>query len=84
MEESQDLLLSLIRNYLDGGDRSLQLANAIEALIVERYADAPWFEDVTTALALYNPVGGPEYYHEGDLADALARVRLALVPPRSN
>jgi hypothetical protein len=74
-------LLSLIDSFLSGTNRSKRLAEEIEGLVLECFADEPWFDEVSLALAQYAPGEGSNYLSERDLATELASVAKALRNP---
>jgi hypothetical protein len=60
-------LVDLIDKFVSGENRSRELANEIEGLAIECFADEPWFDDVSLALAQFVPGGGDHFVDEADL-----------------
>jgi hypothetical protein len=54
----------LLRRFISGEDRSLNLAGEIEGAIALTFPDDERFEDFLHALATYRPGGGPFLYGE--------------------
>jgi hypothetical protein len=65
-------LLDLIERFIDGANKSPQLAAEIEGLVIECCQDEDWFDEISEALALFVPGGGGHYIDEGGLASELA------------
>lgn len=75
-------LLTLIERFVSGEDRSLAVSGEIEGLVLEFFPDAPWFDEVSAALAQYSPVGGRNYYTGDEVAAELtAAARTISGPP---
>lgn len=71
-------LLELIERFVDGGERTKSVAADIEGVVIECFQGAPWFEDVSEALALFVPGGSNPYLDEAALARELAPVAAVL------
>lgn len=65
-------LFELANVFLSGKNRSIGLVNEIEAVLIENFLDTELFEELTEALALYNPGGGSHYVDEDEMAQLLA------------
>ncbi|MBK8987683.1 MAG: hypothetical protein IPM39_16660 [Chloroflexi bacterium] len=64
-------LTDLIRIFLSGKDRSVALANKIEALLIQEFSDAEFYDDLILSLSLYRPGGGDSLDDEGRLSQEL-------------
>lgn len=51
-------LADLIQIFLSGEDHSVTLANKIEALVIQEFSDAEFYDDLILSLSLYRPGGG--------------------------
>jgi hypothetical protein len=60
-------LLAAIRRFVEGIDRSPAGAAIIEGLIIESFQEAPWFDEVSEALALFVPGSSLPYVDEARL-----------------
>jgi len=67
-------LVELLERFIAGPDRSRRLADEIEGIVIECFPAAPWFDDVSTALAQYVPGGGQQFYDEDALVAELRPV----------
>ena len=67
-------LCDLIAQFTSGKDMSLALANEIEGLLIEEFADSDIFEQLTEPLALYRPGGSAPYVGEEELTTYLREV----------
>ena len=73
--DKQTDLVKLIDQFLSG-DHSRRLASEIEGVVVQRYQNADWCDEVGTALALYAPgERGAHYVDESELEATLRRLR---------
>lgn len=66
-----DELRVLIERFDSGRDQSMALAGEIEGLILEEFATAPFFDDLSLSLSLYRPGGGDHLDDERALAAEL-------------
>jgi hypothetical protein len=57
-------VITLLERFVNGEDRSLQLARVLEGELEAAFPDDPRFEDVVLALASYQPGGGDYLYDE--------------------
>jgi hypothetical protein len=71
-------LITLINRFVSDEERSLRLANEIEGLVLERFREEPWFDDVSLALAQYAPGGGEYLVSDEQLASELMAVMEAI------
>lgn len=67
-------LCELIARFTSGEDTSLTLANKIEGVLIEEFADSDIFEQLTETLALYRPEGSAPYVGEEELTTYLREV----------
>jgi hypothetical protein len=67
-------LLKLIDCFIAGPDRSRQLADEIEGIVIQCFQEATWFDDVSTALAQFSPGGDEHYFDEQALMTELVPV----------
>lgn len=75
---ARDDLLEMIDTFLSGRDRSMELVNRIESLLITDFLDTGLFEELTEPLSLYRPGAGNPYVDEQELADSLAQGRAML------
>lgn len=70
--------MRLIDAFVTGRDQSKQLAGQIEGLVLECFADEPWFDEVSLALAQYAPGGGRHMYDQNAVSSELLVAQNAL------
>ncbi len=54
-------LIEMIELFINGDDRSIEIANSIEILLDELFPEVDAIQDIVTDFACYKP-GGGEYF----------------------
>jgi len=74
---------ALLRNFIQGPDRSIAAANRIEVALARHFPEDERFADLELALASYRPGGGERLYDEARILpvcqaalDVLSELRL--------
>lgn len=67
-----------IRAFVDGDDRSLEVAGEIEVALDDLFGEREPFASVALALASYRPEGGEFLYGEAEMVPMLKRVLSAI------
>jgi hypothetical protein len=62
-----DRIREMLREFVDGTNRSMQRAGELEVAIDRAFPDDPRFADIVLALASYRPGGGEFLFGEAEL-----------------
>lgn len=71
-------LLKLIDDFLEERCQSMNHVSEIEGLIIERFQDSRWFDDVSEQLSLFLPGGTGYYVDEKQLVRTLSQLAVTL------
>jgi hypothetical protein len=66
-------LACLIKQFIDGEDTSISLANEIEVALDDMFPDVDAIQDTVLMLASYRPGGGPYLYSEQEVMNQLQK-----------
>jgi hypothetical protein len=72
-KETRNRLLELVKSFIAGPNRGLDVAGQIEDILEALYPDDPEIQDLVVALACYRPEGGPHLYNAGEMVELLNR-----------
>lgn len=80
MDPKVEKVCTLLKQFVEGTDRSLEFAGRLEVAIDEAFPDDDDLKDLVLALACYQPGGGPFLYNEEQILrmcqSALASLRV--------
>ncbi|GAA2932655.1 hypothetical protein [Streptomyces enissocaesilis] len=60
-------LKEMAQRFVDGEDRSMNLVNRMEDILVEHFLDSDLFESLGEGLAMYRPGAGHPYWSEPEI-----------------
>ena len=63
-----ELLADLLNRFISGEDRSKDMVEKIEGVLIENFSDSELYEEISVPVASYQPGGGEFLYDEEALA----------------
>ena len=62
------LLADLMRRFVSGEDRSSDLVDQIEGVLIEYFRESELYDELSGPVAMYSPQGGEYLYDQEQLA----------------